>query len=225
MRARFIDRKCWTPSPLRVGPRSPINSGPYLSNFVLQAPNPSDQGFLAVRIQFITARRNWSMSEQEGDVRSLFIMFLWPEDHRRSQSLLTRVIWTTPLLPVFHCRFSLMYVCKTGSSRHLDHVGRNQVVFGALHLEFELSLHRPWCPSGYVQPGRDEEGGDSPEPSDLGWTIEIRTKITLHFIEIHVVGRQMDGRRLMRVCGPCESTPWTRSTAPWTYSTGFLIEK
>jgi hypothetical protein len=54
-------------------------------------------------------------------------------------------------------------------------------MFGALYLEFELSLHRPWRPSGSVQPGRAEEG-DSPEPSDLGWTIEIRTKITVRFI-------------------------------------------
>jgi hypothetical protein len=55
-------------------------------------------------------------------------------------------------------------------------------MFGALYLEFELSLHRPWRPGGSVLPDRAEEGGDSPEPSDLGWTIEIRMKITLCFI-------------------------------------------
>jgi hypothetical protein len=86
-------------------------------------------------------------------------------------------------LPIanFPCSVLTAVSSQTGSSHPLDHVGRNHVVFGALYLKFELSLHQPWHPGGSVWPGRAEEG-DSPEPSDLGWTIEIRTKITLHFI-------------------------------------------
>jgi hypothetical protein len=69
-----------------------------------------------------------------------------------------------------------------GSSHRVDHVGRNHVVFGALYLEFELSIHQPWRSDDSVRPGQVEEGGDNPKPSDLGWMIEIRTKITLRFI-------------------------------------------
>jgi hypothetical protein len=66
--------------------------------------------------------------------------------------------------------------------RKVDRVGRNHVMFGALYLEFELSIHQPWRSGDSVRPGRVEEGGDNPKPSDLGWMIEIRTKITLRFI-------------------------------------------
>jgi hypothetical protein len=65
----------------------------------------------------------------------------------------------------------------------------------------------------------------APEPFIASRTAPIRSQDTPSVDVILALHLDFYGLHLMMVRRPCELSPWTRSTEPWTYSMAFRSER
>jgi hypothetical protein len=112
-------------------------------------------------------------------------------------------------------------VTESSSPRRHDAVGENLVEFGGDRSTGNSLLWRATAAGRARRPCRSSHR----EPSIPALTTTIKLSDTPSCFLIRVVGPPADDSHLMRVRGPVHQPPWTRSTAPWTYSIGFLVEK
>jgi hypothetical protein len=142
--------------------KNPYKQRPVLIEFLPVTPNPSRQGFLAMWDQFIAARRNWSMEEQEGNVGSLLVLLLSPTDHREEPVTAAKshpnraTVTRSPSYVSFNVSVQNKFLLSCRSRRKKPH--RKWCIIA--HA-WALSSRWPCCPGGSVRPGRAEEEGSS----------------------------------------------------------------